>query len=70
MIDEYGYLWDGSSEGWVLLQVSSGQGESSSGSVIYNVNQQRALLISDDEVYLMVKRRMMDAGVALIDKIT
>ncbi|HBS57132.1 MAG TPA: hypothetical protein DEA38_15565 [Stenotrophomonas sp.] len=70
MIDEYGYLWDGSSEGWVLLQVSSGQGESSSGSVIYNVNQQRALLISDDEVYLTVKRRMMDAGVALIDKIT
>jgi len=27
-------------------------------------------LISDDEVYLTVKRRMMDAGVALIDKIT
>ena len=65
-IDDYKYLWDGSSPAWSLVQVNPDNAGEVPRYSIFNVETKRALLIRDDEIYAEVKKRMMERGVSII----
>ncbi|HLL36286.1 MAG TPA: hypothetical protein VK545_20935 [Streptomyces sp.] len=45
--DEYSCLWNGTEEGWVVIQTDAGE-------AIHNTRTQRALLIEDNDVSMRV----------------
>lgn len=63
-LDTFDYLWDGSDEGWTLVQLSDQRTP-----VIYNRTTRAALTIDDDELYADVVRKMIDQGVPVLDKL-
>jgi len=58
-IDTYRYLWDDKDSGWVLYLLNPLEPGSRARYVIKNETTQRALLISDSEVYRAVIERML-----------
>jgi hypothetical protein len=60
-VDEYHYLWDGSEEGWVLAETSSGGLP-----VILNTADNTGLIIEDDGTYREVVQEMRDRGVPIL----
>jgi hypothetical protein len=63
-LDTFGYLWDGSDQGWTLIRLIGQQTP-----VIYNRTTRTALTIEDDQLYADVVRKMIDEGVAVLDKL-
>jgi hypothetical protein len=58
---EYSYLWDGSSDDWVLLRTA----ETESGEPSYlaaNIAERNALIIEDDAIYAEVIGKMLEHG--------
>ncbi|MGW3104029.1 hypothetical protein [Streptomyces sp. NPDC001100] len=53
---EYGYLWDGSEDGWVVVRTTVAAG------TIYNTTTRMALLIEDNALYARVIELMRAQG--------
>jgi hypothetical protein len=63
---DYGYLWNGSEQDWVLVKSAELPGHYT----IFNDRTSTALCIEDGEVQTAVCRRMQDAGCKVIEHIT
>jgi hypothetical protein len=61
---EFAYLWDGSSDGWVLLRLDGAEG--TGGHAIYNRVTKRALLIEDDATFAQVVATMLRRGCPVV----
>jgi hypothetical protein len=66
MMNEYSYLWDGSSASWALLHLNAGNMDEAPRYLIVNIESKRTLLISDDALYAKVKQAMLDHGVRVV----
>jgi hypothetical protein len=67
--ESYNYLWDGSSEGWVLLCTNPDDAGEDPRYLIYNQLKKRALMIFDNSDYALAKSRMLSAGVRIVSAI-
>ncbi len=65
-VGDYEYLWDGTSDGWVLMQVNGDQPDEPPRYAIFNTETKRALLICDDAIYSKVKEAMIANGVRIV----
>ena len=61
----YGYLWDGSDHGWVLVRVPRQREKLS----IFNKTNRSALVIEDEEVHAEVCRRMQSHGCEVLNEL-
>lgn len=66
-IEEYRYLWDGSSTGWSLLHLNADNASEKPRYSIINVETMHVLLIEDNAKYLRVKHEMIEHGAKLIN---
>lgn len=65
-IEEYRYLWDGSSTGWSLLHLNADNVSEEPRYSIINVETRHVLLIEDNAEYLRVKHAMIEHGAKFI----
>jgi hypothetical protein len=65
-ITEFAYLWDGSSPTWALLHINASKKEEAPKYLIVNTETRNALLISDDEVYDLVREQMLRERVSIV----
>ncbi|OQS43058.1 hypothetical protein [Chromobacterium haemolyticum] len=66
-LEDYKYLWDGSSPGWGLVQINADKSDELPRYAIFNAETKRALLIRDDHIYDEVKKKMIESGVRVIE---
>ena len=66
MMNEYSYLWDGTSASWALLHLNAINVVEAPRYLIVNIETKRTLLISDDVLYEKVKQAMIDHGVRIV----
>ncbi|MFF9275745.1 hypothetical protein [Streptomyces griseosporeus] len=60
--EEYAFLWNGTEEGWAVVQTDVGE-------TIYNSRTRRALLIEDDDLAGQVIHLMREHGCPRLDSI-
>jgi hypothetical protein len=67
MLEAYEYLWNDDNSNWVLLELG-GVCDHSGGKrySIINLVDQEILIISDNEVFSAVKKRMVDSGAKIV----
>lgn len=64
-LDEYGYLWDGTQSGWVLVRCNT-DGEDAE-YMVCNELKDRMLLIEDSELQRLVCERLLSLGVTVLE---
>lgn len=62
-IDEFKYLWDGSEEGWCLINLSDNQ--TNPIYVIQNIITHIGLIIEDDQIAQLVIDKMLKENVTI-----
>jgi hypothetical protein len=65
-IEDYKYLWDGSTPAWALVQINPDKAGEEPRYAIFNIETKRALTIRDDKVYAEVKGKMLEHRVNII----
>ena len=61
---EFSYLWDGTSQGWVLVKLDGGAGTPSY--AIANRVTKRGLIIEDNATYAEVVAKMLGHGCPVV----
>jgi hypothetical protein len=66
--ENYSFLWEDETGRYVLIQVipDSDRYETC---VVYDMESKTGLIIEDDEIALLVKKRLAQSGVPILDKI-
>jgi len=64
-LNHYGYLWDGTQHGWVLLRAPHLEG----GLCIYNKTRRTLLHIESNDLNLALCERLKQKGVEILDNI-
>lgn len=65
-LQDYRYLWDGSSKAWALLHVNAEKPDQTPSYLIVNTDTKRTLLIEDDILSAHVKQEMLACGVPVV----
>jgi hypothetical protein len=63
-VDDFRDHWEGSLGRYVLARVTEGD----NGLLIIDQENRMVEIIDDDEVYAEVVRRMLDAGIAIVER--
>jgi hypothetical protein len=61
---DFSYLWDGTSEGWVLVKLDGGAGTTSY--AIANRGTKRGLIIEDNATFTEVVTKMLGHGCPVV----
>ena len=65
-LEKFEHLWAGVDNAWVLVRREDDPGRY----LIFNTRTQAALILEDDGLHQAICRRMLDAGVTVLEKIS
>ena len=66
-LENYSFLWEDETGRYVLIQVIPNGGYETC--VVYDLESRTGLIIEDDDIALLVKKRLMEKEVPVLDNI-